>query len=235
MEPSVSGSSLDARAVKELRCIIVSLPLSLRVRSRVSRYAFIGLLGMLTVSAGGCASAGTFTWYQDIPKGPDWNTDNSEYVIGVGDGVSIRAYEQEGLSGSYKVRRDGRIALPLVGELVVAGKHPSQLGKEVEGLLKQYVVTPRVTVNVETSQPVTVTAIGEIKSIGALTLEPPARLIEAIAQAGGPGEFADKSRIFVLRRFPTFQRIRFTYDAIVHNEGGAANFPLRTGDVIVIE
>jgi polysaccharide biosynthesis/export protein len=201
----------------------------------LARVASIGLLGLLCSCATGCASAGTFTWYQDIPKGADWNTDNSEYVIGVGDTISIRAYEQEGLSGSYKVRRDGRIALPLAGEVTVAGKHPSQLAKEIEVLLKQYIVSPRVTVNVETSQPVAVISIGEIKTIGALTLEPPARLIEAIAQAGGPNEFADKSRIFVLRRFPTFQRIRFTYDAIVHNEGGAANFPLRTGDVIVIE
>ena len=57
----------------------------------------------------------------------------------------------------------------------------------------------------------------------------------AIARAGGPSDFADKSRIFVLRQFPEFQRIRFTYDAIVRKDGGAAGFPLRTGDVIVIE
>ncbi|MEO6598841.1 MAG: polysaccharide biosynthesis/export family protein [Polyangiaceae bacterium] len=223
--------------MKALACVtvlpILDLPSS--HASRLARFALIGLLGLLSLSASGCASTGTFTWYQDIPKGPDWNTDNSEYVIGVGDTISIRAYEQEGLSGSYKVRRDGRIALPLAGELTVAGKHPSQLSKEIEVLLKQYIVSPRVTVNVDTSQPVTVIAIGEIKAIGALTLEPPARLIEAIAQAGGPNDFADKSRIFVLRRFPQFERIRFTYDAIVHNEGGAANFPLRTGDVLVVE
>jgi polysaccharide export outer membrane protein len=191
-------------------------------------------LGLLSISAAGCASAGTFTWYRDLPNG-EWTTDTSEYVIGVGDTISIRVYEQEGLSSTGKIRRDGRIALPLVGELTVAGKHPSQLATEIEGRLKEFIVSPRVTVNVEASQPVTVTAIGEIAHIGPLTLEPPARLIEALAQAGGPSDFADKSRIFVLRRFPTFQRIRFTYDAVVHNEGGAAGFPLRTGDVLVIE
>jgi polysaccharide export outer membrane protein len=159
----------------------------------------------------------------------------SEYVIGVGDTINIRVYEQDGLSASVKIRRDGRIALPLVGELTVAGKHPSELAHEIEGHLKEFIVSPRVTVNVENSQPVTVTAVGEIGHIGTLTLDPPGRLIEALAQAGGPSEYADKSRIFVLRRFPVFQRIRFTYDAIVRNDGGAAGFPLRTGDVIVIE
>lgn len=165
----------------------------------------------------------------------EWATDSNEYVIGVGDTINVRVYEQDGLSSSVKIRRDGKFAMPLAGEMMAAGKHPSQLSRELEAQLKQFIVTPRVTVNIETSQPVTVTSIGEIKNVGALTLEPPARLIEAIAQAGGPTDFADKSRIFVLRRFPTFMRIRFSYDAIVHNDHGAAGFPLRTGDVLVIE
>jgi len=188
----------------------------------------------LLVSTLGCASAGTFTWYQDLAQS-EWGTSQTEYLIGVGDTISIRVYEQESLSATLKIRSDGRIALPLAGELTAAGKHPSQLAREMEAQLKEFVVSPRVTVNVEVSQPITVTALGEITKIGPLTLEPPARLIEAIAQAGGPNDYANRSRIFVLRQFPKFQRIRFTYDAIVHNEGGAAGFPLRTGDVIVFE
>ena len=203
---------------------------------QLARRAFVGaaLLGPLVFSTAACTSAGQYVWYRDVPNA-DWRTDLTEYVIGVGDTISIRVYEQDGLSSTVKIRRDGRIALPLAGELVAAGKHPSQLARELEIHLKEFIVTPRVTVNIETSQLVSVTAIGEITKIGPLTLEPPARLIEAIAQAGGPNDFADKSRIFVLRQFPEFQRIRFTYDAIVHNEAGAAGFPLRTGDVIVVE
>lgn len=193
-----------------------------------------GQLGLLAVTTSACASAGNYVWYSETPAS-EWGSDSGEYVIGVGDTINIRVYEQENLSGTAKIRRDGRIALPLAGELVVAGKHPSQLAREIEAQLKQFIVTPRVTVNVETSQPVTVAAVGEIAHVGTLTLEPPARLIEALAQAGGPSDYADKSRIFVLRQFPTFQRIRFTYDAILHNEKNAATFPLRTGDVIVIE
>ena len=79
-------------------------------------------------------------------------------------------------------------------------------------------------------------AIGYVR-IGRDRIEkdPDRRIVEALAQAGGPSDYADRSRIFVLRRFPAFRRIRFTYEAIVHNEGGAAGFPLRTGDVLVIE
>jgi polysaccharide export outer membrane protein len=205
-----------------------------RAYPALSRLALLAGLGLTALALAGCASAGTYTWFRDVPNA-DWSTDISEYVIGVGDSISIKVYGQEALSSVVKIRRDGRIALPLAGELVAAGKHPTQLAHEIEVRLKVFIVNPSVTINIESSQPVTVTAIGEIAHIGSLTLEPPARLLEAIAQAGGPSEFADKSRIFVLRRFPTFQRIRFTYDAIIHNEGGAAGFPLRTGDVIAIE
>jgi polysaccharide biosynthesis/export protein len=160
---------------------------------------------------------------------------NGDYVIGVGDAINIGVYEQEGLSGEAKIRRDGKIALPLVGELVVAGKRPLELSREIEVALKQFVVSPRVTVNVTSSQPVSVTVLGEVSHIGVLTLEPPARLVEAMAQSGGPNEFADKTKIFVLRQFPSYKRIRFTWEAILRNEDNAAQFPLRTGDVIVVE
>lgn len=202
--------------------------------SRLARLAALIAIAGSSLSTSGCASAGNFMWYRDVPNA-EWNTDSSEYVIGVGDTITIKVYEQDGLTASGKIRRDGRIALPLAGEVVALGKHPSQLAKELELSLKQYLVTPRVTVNVDSSQPVTVTALGEVKTVGALTLEPPARLVEALARAGGLSDFADKSRIFVLRQFPQFQRIRFTYDAIVHNDGNAAQFPLHTGDVIVVE
>jgi protein involved in polysaccharide export with SLBB domain len=85
------------------------------------------------------------------------------------------------------------------------------------------------------AKPISVTVLGEVSHVGTLTLEPPARMVEAMAQSGGPGEYADKDRIFVMRHFPSFRRIRFTWDSITHNENGAAAFPLRTGDVIVFE
>ncbi len=181
-----------------------------------------------------CSSAGSFVWYHEVPK-QEWGGPANEYVIGPGDTISIKVYEQEGLGGGGKVRSDGRIALPLLGEVIVAGKRPSAFGRELEGRLKEFVVSPRVTVNVETAQPVAVTMVGEVGHQGSLTLEPPATLLQAIAAGGGPSDFADRSRIFVLRRNPEYRRIRFTYDALIHNEAGAAMFSLRSGDVVVVE
>jgi len=158
-----------------------------------------------------------------------------DYVLGVGDVINIRVYEQDNVSADVKIRTDGRIALPFAGEIVAAGKRPLELSRELEARLKEFIVTPRVTINVATAQPITVTVVGEVVRIGTVTLEPPARLVEALAQSGGPGEFADKSKIFVLRQFPSYRRIRFNWDSILRNENGAATFPLRTGDVVVVE
>jgi polysaccharide export outer membrane protein len=194
----------------------------------------VPLCWLLAAAPLGCAGAGQYVWFGEIPAA-DRAAMAGDYVLGVGDVINIRVYEQDGVSSDVKIRSDGKIALPFTGELVAAGKRPLELSTEIEGRLKQFIVSPRVTVNVATSQPITVTVVGEVSKIGTVTLESPARLVDALAQSGGPGEFADKSRIFVLRQFPSYRRIRFSWDAILRNENGAAAFPLRTGDVIVLE
>jgi polysaccharide export outer membrane protein len=186
-----------------------------------------------SMALGACSSAGAFTWYNELPK-TDWQSPANEYTIGIGDSLSIHVYEQEGLGATTKVRSDGRIGLTLIGEVTAAGKHPSAFARELEGRFKEFFVSPRVTVNVEGSQPIGITLLGEVGHTGALSVERPATLLQALAQAGGLTDYADRSRIFVMRP-PEYRRVRFTYDALVQNQGGAATYGLRTGDIIVVE
>jgi polysaccharide export outer membrane protein len=189
---------------------------------------------LLAWPAVSCSSTGKYVWYTELSP-TEWGMPAPQYVIGVGDTLKVTVYEQENISQSIKIRRDGRISLPLIGEITAAGKTPAVFAGELEAQFKKYLVTPRVTVNVEQSQPITVTALGEFNTKGGLTMEPPAYLIQAVAQAGGLSEFASPKELFVVRQVPKFQRIRFTYEAIMNNEAGAATFPLRTGDVIVAQ
>jgi polysaccharide export outer membrane protein len=204
-------------------------------RAIASRFAtrVAGLVLALPLVTG-CASDGAYVWYTQLQRS-EWGHAPQNYLINVGDMVNIRVYGQEGLTAVGKIRRDGRIAMPLVGEVEVAGRTPAEVARDLEGKLKPFVNVPQVTVNVDQSQTVQVSALGEVNTKGVLSLEPPAVLLEALAQAGGLTDFADKSRIFVSRQVPKWERIRFTYDAIIHNENGAATFPLRTGDVIIVE
>lgn len=191
------------------------------------------LLGCVVILAG-CASSGKYVWYRDLPRA-EQAAEPAEYVIGVGDVVSIRVFDQESLATRVKIRSDGRIALPFADEVLAAGKHPSALARDIEGRLKAFINSPRVTINVEESRPLSVSVLGEVGHAGTLTLDRSAGILEALAQSGGPTEFAEGTKIFVLRRFPVSRRIRFTYDALVQNDGGAATFPLQNGDVIVVE
>jgi len=165
----------------------------------------------------------------------EWSTAPSEYVIAAGDTISIRVFDQDNLSTHGKIRSDGRIAMPFVGEVAAAGKTPIALSQEIENRLKVFIVSPHVIINVDETLPIIVSLLGEVGSKGNLTLSQPATLIQALAQAGGPTEFADKDAIFVVRQKPVFRRIRFTYEALLTNKGGAATFPVRAGDVIVVQ
>src|SRR5687768_8850567 len=88
------------------------------LRHRIST-AVLGSL--LFVGSLGCAGAGQYVWYRELPPS-EQNAMAGDYVIGVGDSISIRVYEQDGVSSDVKVRTDGKIALPFAGELVAAGK-----------------------------------------------------------------------------------------------------------------
>ena len=201
---------------------------------RHDRRDVLALAALSCASLLGCSTGARYVWYTELPRA-GWGAQPSEYVIGIGDVLSIKVYEQDSLGGSLKVRSDGRIAVPLIGEVVAAGKHPAGFSRELETELKRFILTPRVTVNVEAAYPVSVSVLGEVKSGGTLVLEPPPVILQALAKAGGLTEFADEDRIFLIRQLPTFQRVRFTYKAIQNNDGGAAGFTLRNGDVIVVE
>lgn len=181
-----------------------------------------------------CGGQGSYVWYKELPAG-EWYVKPARYVIAVGDSVQIRVYDQENLSFRGKIRADGLIDLPLVGEVAAAGKQPAALARELEGRLRAFIVNPHVTVNVEDTQPTLVSVLGEVNARGTLSLAPPANLSQALAQAGGLTEFAAEDSIFVMRQAPVFRRIRFSYEAVKHNYGGAAAFPLKSGDLIVVE
>jgi polysaccharide export outer membrane protein len=157
------------------------------------------------------------------------------YLINTGDIINIRVFEQDAISSRVKVRTDGKVALPFLGDTEVRGKRPVDVAHELEVRLKEFIVSPKVTVNVDEFQPITVSVLGEVSHPGSYPLDPSnAGVMQALAGAGGLTEFADHDRIFVLRKTPA-RRIRFTFDALADNDPRAATFALQGGDVIVVE
>ena len=146
---------------------------------------------VLVAAAAGCGSSGEFVWFQQLPT--ETTRANNEYIIGVGDIVSIRVLGHEEMTLKQRVRADGRLALLLIGEVEANGKRPSALKAELEGRLKDFIVSPSVAVNIDEAEPTTVLLLGEVAKPGAYPLDQDARLAHALALGGGLTDYASRN------------------------------------------
>jgi polysaccharide export outer membrane protein len=207
-----------------------------RKASQFGRWS-VGVALLLAGGVTACSSNLPYVWVAEVPVerfgGP------VEDRIGVDDLINIRVYAQEPMSARGHVRPDGTLSMPLLGEVPVAGKRPSELARELEDQLKTrgFAVAPSVSVAIEETAPLRITFVGEVRRPGTIKLEGPVNVVQGIANAGGLTEFASGNRIFVVRNAPNsaVQRIRFRYDDLVGGEPRATAFRLRSGDVVVVE
>jgi polysaccharide export outer membrane protein len=115
------------------------------------------------------------------------------------------------------------------------GLTPVALARSLEEGLKQFIVTPKVTVVVDEAKPLSVSVLGQVEEPGLYNLDPGARIAQALAAAGGLKDFARKDRIYLLRTTDGTTRIRMTYQDVTANTGRAFSLRLRTGDIVVVE
>ena len=159
---------------------------------------------------------------------------DQEYRLGPGDKLRVEVYREPQLSQSLQVRPDGRITLPLVGDVAAAGTTASQLRDALTASLKEYVQNPVVTVIVTDALAAQVYIIGEVSSPGAQVMQGPMTVLQALALAGGLKEFAKKSDIRVLRKSPTGITTTLTFDYKAAINGSSDPLPLQPGDTIVV-
>lgn len=178
-----------------------------------------------------CASPGSFVWISQFPRDPY----SVEYTVQEGDLIEIRVFNQEPLSTHARVRADGRITMPIVGDIEVRGKRPSDIKIELEARLKDYVKEPNVTVAMQEAHPITVSVLGEVNHQGVFPIDIHASLADVLALAGGLNDYASRDRLFVVRTVPAAARIRFTYDDVSRGSPVASGFALHQGDLIVAE
>jgi polysaccharide export outer membrane protein len=156
-----------------------------------------------------------------------------EYRMSPGDKLRIDVYKDAQLSQSVQVRPDGRITLPLIGDVEAIGRTPIELRDTIATALKEYVTNPTITVIVVEATTATAYVMGEVNHPGAVTLQVPLTVLQALALAGGLKDFADTKNIRILRKAPTgLQMITFNYkDAL---KSARAPIYLRPGDTVVV-
>jgi polysaccharide biosynthesis/export protein len=160
-----------------------------------------------------------------------------DYRIGVSDVVAIKVWKDTDLSSTVPVRPDGKISLPLIGDLEAAGKTTGELHDLVVARLKPYVPDPDVTVIVEQINSQKYFVIGQVAHPGSYPLTAPTTVVEALAAAGGFVDWAKTGNIMVVRHTADnqTQRIRFNYKQWLKKKSSESALQLNNGDVIVVQ
>ena len=161
--------------------------------------------------------------------------DPNAYIIGEQDGLMITVWKEKEISGAVVVRPDGKITVPLVGEVKVVGMTPVQLQTLLAEKLKPYVTVPQVTVAVTEIRSRKVYLIGHAAREGTFAINSSTTILQIITQAGGLKDFAKRKKIYILRQQGTEQaKLLFNYDDVIRGRHIEQNILLQPGDTIVV-
>src|SRR6202022_4304569 len=122
-----------------------------------------------------------------------------DYVIGADDVLDVSVWKEQELTRTLQVRPDGKISMPLLGDVQAAGLTPGQLAQTVGERLKKYLTAPQVTVILTQINSQRVYVIGEVTRPGAYAVLPGMTILQAISSAGGLTQFANGKKIFLMR------------------------------------
>jgi polysaccharide export outer membrane protein len=158
------------------------------------------------------------------------------YRIGADDVLTVNVWHEPEVSRNVPVRPDGKISLPLVGDVQAAGMTPTQLKTELETRFAKFLTNPDVSVIVAEIRSQRINVLGQVFRPGTYALIPPMSVIDAVATAGGLREFAKPNKIYVLRTLPTGQveRIKVQYNNVLKGKHGTQDVMLQTRDTVVI-
>jgi polysaccharide export outer membrane protein len=186
----------------------------------------LGFIAALGVASPARAGAGPET-FGSVVKG-------DTYRLGQGDKLRIEVYKDAQLSQSVQVRPDGKITLPLLGDIQADGQTPIQLHDVITEQLKTYMTNPVVTVIVVETKPAVAYVMGEVNHPGAFALQDDQlTVLQALALAGGLKDFANSKNIKILRKSNSKngQVTDFNYKDAIR---GSAPVYLHAGDTVVV-
>jgi len=160
----------------------------------------------------------------------------SSYVIGPGDLLAINVLHEPEVSQKVPVRMDGKITMPLIGEIQASGMMPDNLQATIAQKLHDYIKDAEVTVVVEEIKSRQFIVMGEVEHPGSFPLVRPTTVLDGLALAGGFRDFAKVSKIRVLRKTPqgTTVTFPFNYKQVSKGQNDSQNIELRPGDTIIV-
>jgi len=205
----------------------------MNITDHIQRFALaVAALVVILIGLGGCASEPTTT------AAPVIEPVQTEYRIGPGDTLQIFVWNHPELSLTVPVRPDGLLSTPLVENVKAEGKTPSELSKDLEAAMGEYVRSPKVNVIVTSFQGSLedrVRVVGAATQPQALPYRAGMTLIDVMVAVGGLSEFAAGNRAVIVRREGDQQvRISIRLNDLLNRGDISADRPVRPGDVIII-
>jgi polysaccharide export outer membrane protein len=158
---------------------------------------------------------------------------SEDYRVGIEDGLRIVTWGEPQLTLDVVVRPDGKITVPLVNDVAVAGRTPEEIRGTLRSKLSDFIREPQVTVIVTDIQSYRVYFLGEVLDQGVQTFGRPVRLLQAIASAGGLTEFAKKNITLVREIDGIEKRIEIDYKKLLEGQPSQENLYLEPGDVLL--
>lgn len=156
--------------------------------------------------------------------------DPKTYKIGVEDVLGIRVWREADLSGSVVVRPDGKITMPLAGDIQAAGLTPEELGQRIAEALSKFLTRPEVIVSVLDVRSKRYYISGNVLRSGPVPLVTPTTVLQALSSAG-LGPWARKNKIVIMRGT---QRLKFNYNEVIKGKRLEQNIFLQDGDHIFV-
>jgi polysaccharide export outer membrane protein len=182
-------------------------------------------LAVLAMAAAGCGGSTSRAARETRPFTP------SEYRIGVEDVLEIAVWKEPQLNTTAPVRPDGKITVPLAGEVEAAGHTAKELEAILAKRFAERINAPTVSVVVKELNASRVFVLGEVAKPGVYPMRGAMTVVQALALAGGLTEFADDDDIVILRRDARGQqRLKLDLDDAV----GSAAIELAPGDTVVV-
>jgi polysaccharide biosynthesis/export protein len=157
--------------------------------------------------------------------------DPKTYLIGAEDILQVKVWREQDLSGPVGVRPDGKISLPLIGDLQASGLTPEKLAAVITAGFSKFVTNPEVMVQVASVNSKKYFISGEVQRPGSYPLVVPTTILEAIAIAGSLRDYANAKNILIMRG-P--KRYKFNYRDVVKGRNLGQNIFLESGDHIII-
>jgi polysaccharide export outer membrane protein len=182
-----------------------------------------------------CSVASAFAADPVAPSEPSAVT--PDYRIGPGDTLKVSVFQNEDLTTTLPVRPDGKISTPLVEDMVAVGKTPSQLARDMEVALSQYIKAPKVSVVVTVALSVysQVKVIGQVKTPQSLPYHDGMTVLDAVLAAGGLTQFAAGNRARLVRKDNGSQtEIGIKLDNLLNKGDTKQDLPLKPGDILVV-